>query len=156
MTCGVFVIALVGVVVFFATNGGREPLNPAQTCQSDAKKGKYCHAAVASDVAQCSDIGRLDNSNFSFYFLAVCLQSVVKQVFTSYISHSQPPIPDGIHRHKDMEEVVSNLPTCFLATGFTGIIFYFFGMTCPQGSYKATSLLEAKSPPLSYQSYYLQ
>ncbi|XP_052805945.1 glutathione hydrolase 1 proenzyme-like isoform X2 [Mya arenaria] len=56
MSCGVFLIAMVGVAVFFLTNSaatkGGKGDNPTP------EMGKYRHAAVASDVTQCSEVGR--------------------------------------------------------------------------------------------------
>ncbi|WAR05429.1 GGT1-like protein [Mya arenaria] len=53
MSCGVFLIAMVGVAVFFLTNSaatkGGKGDNPTP------EMGKYRHAAVASDVTQCSE-----------------------------------------------------------------------------------------------------
>jgi len=57
MTCGVFAIVVVGVIVFFATNGVRDVVKPTK-CVADPENGKFCHAAVSSDVKQCSEIGR--------------------------------------------------------------------------------------------------
>lgn len=79
MTFGVFLIALVGVVVFFATNGVKSQHRPGNGCVPDQARGKFCKAAVASDVTQCSEIGRYNEclSNimsgtlnlFTWYFL---------------------------------------------------------------------------------------
>jgi len=55
MSLGVFVIALVGVGLFFGTNGMKQSPKPAPGGDS---KFRYKHAAVASDVTLCSQIGR--------------------------------------------------------------------------------------------------
>ena len=57
MTVGVLVIALVGVILFFATNSVGRSTTPGG--HSSPTLGKYKQAAVASDVHQCSQIGRL-------------------------------------------------------------------------------------------------
>ena len=59
MSLGVFAIALIGALMFFVTNGTKKT-SPAGNILvfSNPTLGKYKHAAVASDVTLCSNIGR--------------------------------------------------------------------------------------------------
>ena len=51
---GVLLIALVGVGIYFGTHA----ISTAHKAGCSPLLGKYKHAAVASDVTQCSQIGR--------------------------------------------------------------------------------------------------
>ena len=66
VTVGVFLVALVGVAVYFSTHAVKNTHKG-----SNPVLGKYKHAAVASDVTQCSQIGRYSNSSYEVTFYSV-------------------------------------------------------------------------------------